>query len=928
MFVDRLEEELGEVELIEAADEAPVEADVAPGVFLVAAEGAGHRLTGIDGAGGSERAVHAAGHGEHDAAGEDGIDEAGGIAHADDARGDERAVAVGEIDGHAGSVERFGAGEAHGDGGGGSHGFLEDLLGLHAEVFEVLEIEHQADAGFVIGEGDEPEPRLFAADDEDVSVFLAGGHVHAGEVGEEGDLAMAGVVIAQVGEVCGVVGEAAGIDEEGGAGGVLQAIGSAVAHGDAGGIHLVVEGEGFLKDLCAAGAGVIEEDLIEGGAFDLDGFGKLGEGAFGEIEPGVAGGVAHPELGAAFHHESGGGDLRPDAELVEDAAVVGQQGLTDVEAGKARFFQHEHAFAGAGQGGGRGGSGGSATDDDGVPVWRWIGGGHHGAESAAAGEARQRPSRRPGEKLHPAGFRPYSAAMPAVSLSELSPSYDVVIVGGALSGAATATLLMRRDPGIRVLIVEKVETLGRRVGEATVEVSGNFLGRVLGLTQYLNEKHLCKQGLRFWFANEKVEQLDQASEIGPRYLARIPSYQIDRAALDEEVLRRACEGGAAVLRPATVAEIRLAAGGMQEMEVKQGGERRQVAARWIVDASGVAALLARKEGWWRPNTAHPTASAWARWKGVKDWDGRELMEKFPEWASCHHGTRGTATNHVIGDGWWSWWIPLKGGDMSVGVVFDQRLVDFPSGGGSVGERLKSFLMRHPVARELLEKAEYVPEDVHWRKNLPYFSTTFAGDGFALVGDAAAFMDPFYSPGMDWIAFTATRAADTIARQRAGEQVDPVVSEHNADLALCHSRWFDALYRDKYHYIGEYDLLDLAFRLDLSLYYWGVVQAVFDPKADGWKTAPFTHPAAGAFASLMAFYNRRFARIGARRRRLGLTGRANDRRRHLIPGFTLNRKEIWRLIPLLGEWAKLELTEGWRTWGPEPEPTGKPASEAA
>jgi hypothetical protein len=44
------------------------------------------------------------------------------------------------------------------------------------------------------------------------------------------------------------------------------------------------------------------------------------------------------------------------------------------------------------------------------------------------------------------------------------------------------------------------------------------------------------------------------------------------------------------------------------------------------------------------------------------------------------------------------------------------------------------------------------------------------------------------------------------------------------------------------------------------------------------------------------------------------GRMNDRKRMLIPGFTLNRKEIWKLIPLLTEWAKLEITEGWHTWG--------------
>ena len=59
-------------------------------------------------------------------------------------------------------------------------------------------------------------------------------------------------------------------------------------------------------------------------------------------------------------------------------------------------------------------------------------------------------------------------------------TYDVVVIGGALSGAATATLLLRKNPGIRVLIVEKSEKLSRRVGEATVEVSGYFMGRVLG----------------------------------------------------------------------------------------------------------------------------------------------------------------------------------------------------------------------------------------------------------------------------------------------------------------------------------------------------------------------------------------------------------------------------------------------------------------
>src|SRR6266705_4418672 len=145
--------------------------------------------------------------------------------------------------------------------------------------------------------------------------------------------------------------------------------------------------------------------------------------------------------------------------------------------------------------------------------------------------------------------------------SDAAATYDVVVIGGALSGAATATLLLRQNPGLRLLIVDKSPTLTRRVGEATVEVSAYFMGRVLGLTQYLNESHLIKQGMRFWFKNDDVKSLGEASELGGRYQVRLPSYQLDRAVFDEEVLRRACVAGAELLRPASVLDVQLSDGG-------------------------------------------------------------------------------------------------------------------------------------------------------------------------------------------------------------------------------------------------------------------------------------------------------------------------------------------------------------------------------
>src|SRR5687768_18547417 len=106
--------------------------------------------------------------------------------------------------------------------------------------------------------------------------------------------------------------------------------------------------------------------------------------------------------------------------------------------------------------------------------------------------------------------------------------WDVIVMGGALAGSATACLLRRKNPQLRVLILERSERLKRRVGESTVEISAYFLGRVLGLTDHLLEKHIPKQGMRFWFANDRTRALDQCSETGPRYNVRLPGYQVDR----------------------------------------------------------------------------------------------------------------------------------------------------------------------------------------------------------------------------------------------------------------------------------------------------------------------------------------------------------------------------------------------------------------
>jgi len=212
--------------------------------------------------------------------------------------------------------------------------------------------------------------------------------------------------------------------------------------------------------------------------------------------------------------------------------------------------------------------------------------------------------------------------------------------------------------------------------------------------------------------------------------------------------------------------------------------------------------------------------------------------------------------------------------------------------------LKDFLCEHPVGRELLADAQWLEGDVHWRKNLPYYSTTYAGDGFVLVGDAGAFIDPFYSPGMDWVAFTTIAARELIAAQRKGEMIEPLVEQHNRTFIRSYARWFEAVYKDKYEYMGDYDLMRLGFLLDLGLYYLGVAAQPFKRGYEGFLEPVFTTAPSVPFYKLMSLYGRRLAAIARTRHQRGSWGKHNSKERFLFGGYTFARASARHIIGAL------------------------------
>ncbi len=492
-----------------------------------------------------------------------------------------------------------------------------------------------------------------------------------------------------------------------------------------------------------------------------------------------------------------------------------------------------------------------------------------------------------------------------------SDAYDAVVIGGAFSGASFATLLRRRRPSSRVLVVERSECFTRRVGEATVELSACFMLRALRLGDCLAREHLSKHGLRYWFTDHAERPLAEMTEVGPSHLPGLPSFQLDRSKLDQHLLETAREEGCEVLRPARVVEVD---DGWPTRDVRietETGERR-VTARWVIDASGRHAFLARRRRLLRRVEKHPVAAQWCRWTGVRDLDGTEILGADPRGNRLPYvvPSRRLATNHFCGYGWWCWVIPLAGGQTSVGLVYHKELFELP-GDGTLEERYRDFVVSQAGLRELLETATMEDGDFHGYRHLPYRASRYMDRGWALVGDAAAFLDPYYSPGLDHASISVYATAGLVEQHLAGgldgEDLTAAITEHNDRFGRSYDRWLEALYLGKYELMGDAELLGCSFLMDTALYHLGVVTSVYDDvESLGNPVFGLQNPQSIFAHRFMRAFNRRLRNLARLRRHAGTYGRGNTGRRTWVRAFGLGPRAALRpLAQGLWMWLRLE-----------------------
>ena len=318
--------------------------------------------------------------------------------------------------------------------------------------------------------------------------------------------------------------------------------------------------------------------------------------------------------------------------------------------------------------------------------------------------------------------------------------HDVAIIGAGIAGLAASVLL--RKAGMCVVCVDPSRYPQRKVGESLDWSSPGLLRRVGidanaliadGIATYKKKIVVCEIGKAEWPATPPA-----AIRRAPLHFETV-TLHVDRTALDARLFAHASALGTEFVWERVTA-------------VHADGERiigcstadgQRVDARWYIDASGTARVVARALGIPTVGYGQQKVCLWTYFDTPPLYDGTAFfIDNRDRYLS------------------WVWDIPISPQRTSVGFVLAAgALRDRRHSQRSIDAVLRAELSRHPRFHRLLEtRANLEVESTSFQ---PYVTTKVCGDNWFMIGEAAAMPDPLTGNGVTSGIRHARHASDAI-----------------------------------------------------------------------------------------------------------------------------------------------------------------------
>lgn len=315
---------------------------------------------------------------------------------------------------------------------------------------------------------------------------------------------------------------------------------------------------------------------------------------------------------------------------------------------------------------------------------------------------------------------------------------DVVVIGGGPGGSTVAALLAQQ--GRRVVLLEKARHPRFHIGESLLPCNVALFER-LGVRAQVDAIGMPKWGVEFVSPQHSHRSYLEFAEAWDKSAPM--AWQVRRSELDQILFDHAAAQGARCLQDCEAGRVEFDAEGAT-VHAHHEGRPLVFRAGYVVDATGRDTLLARQWGDKRRNERHNSAAVFGHFTNAQRLAGERLEGNISIFW-FRHG--------------WIWFIPLADGATSVGAVCapqylksrSKPLVDF----------FNDTIAEVPPLAERLRDATLVDAKVHATGNYAYGTATAAGERWARVGDAFAFIDPVFSSGVFLAMSNAFAATDLI-----------------------------------------------------------------------------------------------------------------------------------------------------------------------